>query len=187
MARPRNDAKRAAIMAAATRVIARRGVSAPTAMISSEAGIANGTLFTYFETKADLFNALYLELQQDMAGAWESLPAQADRREQLVSVWSNWVCWAVRAPDKRRAMAQLDFCAEITPATRAACDQIMTGVGILVGRVRAKGAMRDTSPEFLTAIVRSLAEATMDFMVSDPANASAHCRAGFDALWRMVC
>jgi AcrR family transcriptional regulator len=43
-------------MTAATRVIAAQGLSAPTAVIAREAGVANGSLFTYFETKADLIN-----------------------------------------------------------------------------------------------------------------------------------
>jgi hypothetical protein len=33
--------------------------------------------------------------------------------------------------------------------------------------------------------MNSVAEATMDFMAQDPANAKKHCRTGFDALWRM--
>ena len=31
------------------------GLGAPTATIAKEAGVSNGSLFTYFETKADLF------------------------------------------------------------------------------------------------------------------------------------
>ena len=72
MARPKSDDKRSAILAAATAVIVRQGLSAPTAVIAKEAGVANGSLFTYFPTKANLFNALYLELKQAMAAA--SLP-----------------------------------------------------------------------------------------------------------------
>ena len=41
-------------MAVATRVIVTNGLSAPTAMIAQEAGVSNGSLFTYFETKADM-------------------------------------------------------------------------------------------------------------------------------------
>ena len=44
-----------------------QGLSAPTAGIAKEAGVANGSLFTYFETKTDLFNQLYLELKIEMA------------------------------------------------------------------------------------------------------------------------
>jgi AcrR family transcriptional regulator len=69
MARPKSEDKRDALMAAATRVIAAQGLSAPTAVIAREAGVSNGSLFTYFETKADLFNQLYLELKTGMASA----------------------------------------------------------------------------------------------------------------------
>lgn len=52
MPRPRSDKKRNAILEAATRVIVTEGLSAPTMGIAKEAGGANGSLFTYFETKA---------------------------------------------------------------------------------------------------------------------------------------
>ena len=69
MARPRSEDKRSAIMAAAIRAIASRGPGAPTATIAKEAGVSNGSLFTYFETKADLLNQLYREIKGDMAAA----------------------------------------------------------------------------------------------------------------------
>ena len=69
IARPKSEDKRNAIMEAATRVIVKQGLSAPTATIAQEAGVSNGSLFTYFETKADLFNQLYLELKAGMAAA----------------------------------------------------------------------------------------------------------------------
>ena len=82
MARPRSEDKQNAIMEAATRVIGTHGLSAPTAMIAKEAGVSNGSLFSYFETKADLFDQLYLELKAGMATAsLEGLPAEAPLRE----------------------------------------------------------------------------------------------------------
>ena len=39
---------------------------------------------------------------------------------------------------------------------------------------------------FVVAIMNSVAEATMDFMAQDPTNAKKHCKAGFDAVWRMI-
>ena len=69
MSRPKSDEKRSAILEAATRIIVTQGLSAPTAGIAKEAGVANGSLFTYFETKAELFNQLYVELKAEMASA----------------------------------------------------------------------------------------------------------------------
>jgi AcrR family transcriptional regulator len=187
MARPRSEDKRNAIMAAATRVIVTHGLSAPTAMIAQEAGVANGSLFTYFETKADLFNELYLELKGGMASAaLEGLPAGAALREQLFHVWSNWVGWAVSSPEKRRALAQLGVSDEITPATRAVGHKTMAGIAELMERSRANGPMRDAPMGFVAAIMNSLAEATMDFIAQDPTNADKHCKVGFDALWRVL-
>ena len=64
MARPKSEDKRNAILDAATRVFAERGLAAaPTSEISRRAGVADGTLFTYFKTKDDLINALYREIK----------------------------------------------------------------------------------------------------------------------------
>jgi AcrR family transcriptional regulator len=187
MARPRSEDKRNAILAAASRVIVTQGLSAPTAVIAREAGVANGSLFTYFETKTDLFNQLYLELKAGMASAaLQDLPAKAGLREQLFHVWSNWMDWAVSNPDQRRALAQLSVSDDITAANRAAGHKTMAGIADLIERSRAHGAMRDAPVGFVVAIMNSLAEATMDFIVADPKHANKHCKVGFDALWRVL-
>src|ERR1700761_3778164 len=120
MARPKSADKRNAIMAAATRVIVTHGLIAPTSMIAKEAGVSNGSLFTYFKTKTDLFNELYLELKAEMAfEALEGLPPGAELRDQVFHTWSNWTGCAVSNPEKRRALAQLGVSEEIIPASRA--------------------------------------------------------------------
>ena len=187
MARPRSEDKRNAIMAAATRVIVAQGLSAPTALIAQEARVSNGSLFTYFETKEDLFNQLYLELKTGMASAaLAGLPARTGLREQLFHLWSNWMGWAIASPEKRRALAQLAVSEEVTPATRAAGHKAMAGVAELLEQIRANGPMRTAPMGFVAEIMNSLAEATMDYMVRDPSNAKKHCKTGFDALWRAV-
>jgi len=174
-------------MAAATRVIVKQGLGAPTALIAREAGVANGSLFTYFETKAELFNQLYLELKTQMASAaLEGLPADAELRAQFACVWSNWMRWAARNADERRALSLLGVSDELTPASRAAGHRAMAGLAELMERSRANGPMREAPLAFVAAIMNSVAEATMDFMAHDPAHAESHCELGFDALWRMV-
>src|ERR1700677_5342985 len=72
MAKPRSEDKRNSILSAATKVFAERGLGAPTAAITSAAGIAEGSLFTYFKTKDELINALYRELKLELADAMMS-------------------------------------------------------------------------------------------------------------------
>jgi AcrR family transcriptional regulator len=187
MARPKSEDKRNAIMDAATRVIVTHGLSAPTATIAQEAGISNGSLFTYFKTKAVLLNQLYLELKNGMAAAaLEGFPAGDDLRKQVFHVWSNWMDWAVSNPEKRRALAQLGVSDEITPATRAAAHKAAAGLADLTERMRTFGSLRNAPKGFAAAIMSSLAEATMDFMIRDSANAKKHCKVGFEALWRAI-
>lgn len=174
-------------MAAATRVIVKQGLGAPTAVIAKEAGVANGSLFTYFATKTDLYNQLYFELKLGMAAAsLQDVPASGPLREQFSRMWSNWMRWAIAEPDKRRALSLLGVSDDITQETRTSGHQVMAHIGALVERARANGPMRDAPFGLVAALMNSMADATMDFMAQDPANADAHCKVGFDALWRVL-
>jgi AcrR family transcriptional regulator len=187
MPRPRSDKKRRAILEAATRIIVVQGLSAPTAGIAKEAGVANGSLFTYFETKTNLFNHLYLELKAEMASATlKNLPARAKLREQFFHVWRNWMNWALSNPHKRKALAQLGVSDEVTEKTRAAGHKTMAAVAELLERVRANGPMRKAPMGLVVVLMNSVAEATIDFMTQDKANAKKHSKLGFEALWRML-
>jgi len=187
MARPKSDDKRNAILAAATRVIVTHGLSAPTAMIAQEAGVSNGSLFTYFETKTELFNELYLDIKSSMAtAALDGLPPDVVLREQFFHLWSNWIGWAVSNADKWRALAQLSVADQITPESREAGHRTMARIGELLERSRAQGPMREVPRGFVAAIMNSLAQATVDFTILDPSQAEQHCKAGFDALWRVL-
>src|SRR6202047_2198132 len=98
VARPKREDKRNAILDAATRVFAARGLTAaPTSEISKQAGIAEGTLFTYFETKEDLINALYREIKLELADAMMSgFPRKKSVRTRLRHVWDGYVSWGDR-------------------------------------------------------------------------------------------
>jgi AcrR family transcriptional regulator len=188
MPRPKSDEKRSAILDAATRFIVRHGLSAPTAGIAKEAGVANGSLFTYFETKTDLFNQLYLELKTEMASAaMKNLRPAAELREQYFQVWQNWTHWAVSNPEKRRALAQLGVSDEITPETRMAAHKTMSALAYLLKRILAKGPMSKAPMGFAVALMNATADATIDLMSQDPPHAKKHCKMGFDAFWRMLC
>jgi hypothetical protein len=94
--------------------------------------------------------------------------------------------WAVSNPERRRALLQLNVSDEITPATRTAGHKTTMGIAELMQQMRAGGPMHNVPMTFVAAIMNALAEATMDFMIQDPANAKKHCRAGFDAFWRAI-
>jgi AcrR family transcriptional regulator len=174
-------------MAAAIRVIAAQGLGAPTATIAKEAGVSNGSLFTYFATKADLLNQLYIELKAEMAtAALDGLPTESDIRQQALYMWSHWLRWATSCPEKRRTLAQLVVSDDITAESHQTASDAFAGIRKLLDRSREHGPMRDAPLGFVAALISGLADATIDFMIQNPANADYHCMAGFDAVWRMV-
>ncbi len=187
MARPKSDDKRQAIMAAAVRVIAAQGPGAPTAAIAKEAGVANGSLFNYFATKAELYNQLYLDLKAEaFRVAMDEMPAEADLRTQTFHLWSRWMNWAASSPEKRKAFAQICVADDISPESRAQAGAAMAPIVALIERVRAGGVLAGQPLPFVFAILESLSGATMDFMIADPEHAQTHCKAGFEALWRAI-
>jgi AcrR family transcriptional regulator len=187
VARPRSDDKRNAIISAAIRVIASQGLSAATAAIAQEAGVSNGSLFIYFETKADLLNQLYLELKAQMAtAALDGLPMKSGIRKQVLHMWVHWLRWATSSPEKRRTLAHLGVSDDITPASHQTASHAFAGIRELLERSSENGPLRDAPLAFVASLMSALAEATIDFMVRDPANADKHSKAAFDALWRMI-
>lgn len=187
MPRPRSQARRNAILSAATRVIASQGLGAATAAIAKEAGVSNGSLFLYFDTKATLLNELYVDLKTDMvASAVEELPSGDGIREQFLHMWNRWLRWATTYPDKRRTLAQLDVSEDITAESHRTVSQAFSGIAELLERSRAGGPMQEASLGFVLTLTSAIAEATIDAMIREPAQGGAHSRAGFDAMWRVL-
>jgi AcrR family transcriptional regulator len=174
-------------MSAAVRVIAAEGLGAATATIAKEAGVSNGSLFTYFHTKTDLLNQLYVELKTEMAAvALEGLPSRSGVRKQTLHIWSQLLHWGMSSPEKRRAVAQLSVSDDIIAKSRQAGHVALAGVANLLERSRECGSMRDAPLAFVVALFNAHADATLDFMIRDPANADKHCVTAFDAFWRML-
>src|ERR1700689_4325064 len=109
MARPKSEDKRNAILDAATRLFAERGLTAaPTSEISKQAGVAEGTLFTYFRTKDDLINSLYREIKLELADAMMSdFPRKKNVGTRMRHVWDRYVNWGIANPKQRKVLGQL--------------------------------------------------------------------------------
>src|SRR5271163_2593720 len=122
VARPKSEDKRNAILDAATRLFAERGLTAaPTSEISKYARVAEGTLFTYFNTKDELINALYREIKLQLADAMMSdFPRKKNVQARLQHVWDRYIQWGIANPRQRKALAQLQVSEALTRESRDA-------------------------------------------------------------------
>jgi AcrR family transcriptional regulator len=187
MARPKSDDRRRAILDSATHILATQGATATTAEIAKQAGVSNGSLFVYFDTKADLMNALFVSLKAEMvAAASHGVDYQGDARTQTLRIWNQWLDWAVAFPEKRRALSQLDVSDDITAESHRVTGEGFAGIAAMLDRGRAHGPMKDASLGFVLALMTSVAETTIDAIISDPSHADETRALAFDALWRMI-
>ena len=184
MARPRSNERRAAILAAATELIATQGLGAATAEIAKKAGVPHGSLFTYFSSKVELFNVLYLEVTKELTDTVVAgMPGGKDTRAQFRHLWVTWTRWGVANPSKRRAQRQLNVSKLVSEQNRNAAYAYADPVYQLIRRVSATGVLHNAPIRYVGALVSAWAETTMDYMIRTPAEADRPCKSGFDAVW----
>jgi AcrR family transcriptional regulator len=116
--------KRAALLKAATELIARNGLqSVSTAAIARKAGVAKGTLFVYFETKEQLVNELYVEIVAELVGACKANMGPADSpQERLRAYWFGFAKWYFDHRDAATVKLQCEISSVLRPEMEARKD-----------------------------------------------------------------
>jgi AcrR family transcriptional regulator len=138
--RLRADAQRnrAALVAAATEVMGRRGLDAPLDEIAATAGVANATLYRHFPTRRDLVQAVFAEQMARYSAAIERALAEPDPW-LAVRGYLGEIC-ALQA--ENRALADLVTSAEYVDETRPTA---VVHLEQLLERARSAGRLR---PDF---------------------------------------
>jgi AcrR family transcriptional regulator len=186
VARPKSGNKRNAILGAATRLFAERGLTAaPTSEISKQAGVAEGTLFTYFETKDDLINALYREIKLELADAMMSdFPRKKNVGTRLRHVWDRWVSWGIANPRQRKVLAQLTVSEVLTKESRDAGSAPFVEFQAMIRDAIEQHVFRNDVPvELISRSLAALVEATIDLTVSNRSKAKQYRDSGFQMFW----
>jgi AcrR family transcriptional regulator len=186
MARPKSEDKRNAILEAATRLFAERGLAAaPTSEISRLADVAEGTLFTYFKTKDDLINSLYREIKLELADAMMSdFPRKKNVRAKLQHVWDRYVNWGIANPRQRKVLGQLLVSEVLTKESREAGTAPFVEFQTMIRDAIEQRVFRGDLPvELISKSLGALVEATIDLTVSNPSKAAKYRESGFQMFW----
>lgn len=186
MARPKSDNKRKAILHAAMDVFAERGIGhAPTSAISAAAGIAEGTLFTYFKTKDELLNELYRELRKELDHELVDYPFTADARTRLRFVWDRYLNLAMKYPKRLNVLQQLRASGRLLKDAETPTMAIME---VLHSTKEAAelGGLHNVSAEFLVLLFRAQAEATVEFIGAHRGLETESREIGFRLIWRSL-
>jgi len=187
MARPLSQEKHTALLNAATQVVAEQGISAPTAKIARVAGVAEGTLFTYFSTKEVLFNQLYLKLKASLSESMmESYPHDGDLTQRMFHTWEKYIDWGIAHPAACLVVKRLSVSGLIAPETVCESMDEFADINRLLVQAIEDGVFANYPVALISATIGALAESTMDFITQDPASAAAYKDMGFRMMWKAI-
>jgi len=184
MSRPKSPRKRLAILEAALEVFAERGYAhAPTSAISKAAGVAEGTLFTYFDSKDELINQLYLRIRKEFDAELAEYPFHGEPKVQVRFIWDRLLNRAKRQPQRLRVIKQLRASGRLykeAEAPTVALIELLRST-----ETAAEGEqLQAAAPELLVLLFRAHAEATIDYIAAHPGEEAAAREAGFYVFWR---
>jgi AcrR family transcriptional regulator len=184
VARRKNADKRNAILLAAAEGVAGRGAGATTASIASSAGVSEGTIFTYFESKDELLNVLYREIKLELADAMMSdFPRRTSVRNRLRHVWNRYVEWGAKNPLKHRALQQILMWAGLTQDSKSAGSAPFVEIQQMQKEATEEGLLRKLPEEFVAATISALSDMTVGFLQRQPKQAAMYRDTGFEMLW----
>ena len=187
MARAKSEEKRQAILRAAVREIARSGLGASTAKIAKGADVAEGTLFTYFATKNELLNELYVEIKGDVYRRVNAgFPLGGKLRERARHVWIETMHWAMECPAERKVSAQLNLSEVVTDATRERTREEGNAVAQAMLELAARGAFKDFPAAFAGAAISAMQDAVRTAVANNPKQKKVLVEKGFEAFWRLA-
>jgi AcrR family transcriptional regulator len=187
MARVRSPEKRSAILQAAVHEIAEVGLGAATATIAKRAGVAAGTLFTYFASKEELLNEVYLELKIEVyARINVDFPHKGSLERRAWHIWASFLDWAIEFPEKRKASVQLNVSDLITPETRARTATERGAVDVTFSELGSRSGLHGLPAGFAAAAMAAMQEATMEYIAKRPKQRKELMERGFQVFWRAL-
>ena len=188
MAREKVQDKYRAILDAAVTVFAERGFwDTSTSRISKTAGIADGTLFTYFKTKDDLINEVYLDIKRELARElMEGAEAYTTFHDKIRHVWNRYIQWGVDHPERFKVLEQITTYYEIAAEVVEEASAPFAEIEQMTAACIASGEIRDYPAEYLGAMVESQALMTIRLGGQNRDKLAEYQEIGFEILWNGV-
>ena len=188
MAREKVADKEKAIVEAAISVFAERGFwNTPTSMISKTAGVADGTLFTYFATKDDLIHAVYLTIKRELA---EMLMAGFETYDsfegKMRHIWNGYIEWGVTHPERFKVMQQIHTNYNVSPDVAAEGLEPFAAIQQIAQTSIASGLIHDYPVAYLAALMDSQTAMTVQFISANREQMRYYMDMGFEILWNGV-
>lgn len=185
MARPLSNDKRDTLISATIETVAEQGLSATTALIAKKAGVATGSLFTYFENKEALLNASYLAIKHQIAQAVLPNFPLADLAVRLRHLWNHYIDWGIEHRAARQALQQLEVSTILTESTRQEAKQFFGQMQQMFSQAEANNYFAVPLP-FAMRMMEAMVDATIQHILQEPGQREMYKALGFTMMWKAI-
>jgi AcrR family transcriptional regulator len=187
MARPLSEEKRQAILDSAAALVAGQGTGAATAKIAAGAGVAEGTLFTYFASKDELLNELFLDIEADLAKAMlDGYPTDAEPRMRAKHLWDRYLDWGAANPSRRKALRQLKVSDRISEESKKRGEALFCDTKARLKEDLAAHVDPEQVPFYIGVVLDALFESTLEAIAASPGDHERFKKSGFDVFWKGI-
>ncbi len=182
--------KREQILNTALALFVEQGIGATaTAQIAKVAGVATGTLFHHFPSKAALVTSLYLGIKSRLAEAMASVPPGGPLQHQARQYWERGVEWALAHPEALQFLQIAGLQGGEDRARRhEAISELLPFVPALLARGQAEGILRPVPFDLALEHCHSQFMSTAAFFIGEPHKASQpqYRDAAFSLFWQSL-
>jgi AcrR family transcriptional regulator len=187
MARARSVEKQQAILQSAVREIADAGLGASTARIAKGAGLAEGTIFTYFASKDELLNELYVALKTEVYRRIDrNFPHHAGLYERARHIWTEYLRWALEKPQEQTVSVLLNLSPMISRVTRERLGDARSAVSETMEELGKCGAFKNLPPGFAASAMSAMQAAVLELANKRPRYSRKLIEPAFAAFWKMA-
>ena len=151
MARKKDPDKVYRLYDAALQLIKTHGFqSLNMAQVAKAAGVATGSIYTYFSGKEELINALYLHLKlEKMQNMLKVFDPEQSFIVNFKNLWRQYFLISLNEPDKMLFIEQYTYSPLLTESTRAESDRLLTPLIHLLTQAKADQLVKDMPPELM--------------------------------------
>ncbi len=162
-----ND-KKILIINAAIQLFAEEGVGVPTAKIAKEAGVSNGTLFNYFDTKQNLIDDVCFFIAEKMAAEiFVDLDRSRDMEEIFFHVWSAYIYWAQKNLLEYKVLGLLKSSQIVSESVFKKIDNFFAVIDENMEQGIKDNIIKDLPLDLLSEIARGQLDATVSYIQSN--------------------
>lgn len=162
----------------------------PTSRIAKHAGVATGTLFNYFESKAVLIDAVYKQLKQEwVAHLMTAYPQEGTLKERVEHIWFRHIDWGVHFPIRYSLMMQLKLSNLVSKEMQQSQEAELVFAYDMIVQGIADKVLVDIPPAYLGQIFYAQLEAAVHYATEHDLTdmpLTRHIAQGFEIFWKGV-